>query len=227
MKPKDVDSFLEEHKSTADEQVDFWKNPLYMRPDIKQEDMTYLKEGLALMGEEKILQVIADEIKGLDDYSANRQVFNIFERELYSELETLMQPDELNLFHNTRLAFFPLSTVEAMCFNKDISSPNKEKLNGNIILINEGMHQCIRLLVKGYLLEIVTEELEQYHQNGSQDYHNAIRFYITGDPEIPDTFTGITVKKHADQLTNHQAFTTTMIIMFSELHEFCDIINNY
>ena len=123
-----------------------------------------------------------------------------------------------------RIVLAPLRYFSAFCVNRD---ENRQRLSGNLIMINQALYFCARLLATASLLESMQGQLEQYKANGAESYQAATRLFLRPNTEdINHSFFEGLPPEVLGQAEAIQSQATMIVLCFVALHELGHIVHN-
>lgn len=139
------------------------------------------------------------------------------------DLEDYLLPAEKVEFSRTVFGLLPLSAVDAFCIDR---THLKVKLDGYLVVVNEGLFVCAQLLAKAFLLANLDGDLLQYRRSGVDDHQAAITHLLAPSSvhakrvlfdEVPPDIEGA--------LSAAQMNMTILLLQFVLLHEVGHVVH--
>lgn len=139
------------------------------------------------------------------------------------DLEEYLLPAEVELYRRTTFGLLPLSAVDGFCVDR---TPWGAKLDGYLVVLNEGLFVCSQLLAKAFLLDNLDGDLLPYKRPGVDAYRTAIEHFLAPSPihansvffdEVPPDIEGA--------LSAAQMRMTILLLQFVLLHEMGHVVH--
>ncbi len=133
------------------------------------------------------------------------------------DLQEYVLPGEMATFQQMVFGLLPLAGVDAFCVDR---THDGDRLDGHLVVLNEGLFVCAQLLSKAFLLDNVEGDLEDYKRPGVDAYRNAIEHFLAPSgkhanevffKDVPPEVEGL--------LSAAQMRMTILLLQFVMLHE--------
>lgn len=133
------------------------------------------------------------------------------------DLEEYVLPEEIEVFRRTVFGLLPLSAVDGFCVDR---TPWGAKLDGYLVVLNEGLFICAQLLAKAFLLENLDGDLLEFKQPGIEPYRRAIEHFLAPSAKHANSvlFEGVPPDIEG-ALSAAQMRMTILLLQFVLLHE--------
>lgn len=179
---------------------------------------------LQFFGEEAKLDLLSQSLNALPEKTALSEQLKGFFDQLVSDLEEYVDPEEREAFHQTYFGILPLSSVDGFCLDR---TDTGERLNGYLVVLNEGLWICAQLLAKAFVLENLDGDFAAFRQSGRPDFNVATQHYLSPSGKNANrVFFENTPPDVEGQLSAAQSSMAILILQFVVLHEFGHIVNH-
>ena len=158
----------------------------------------------ALLDSEQLKSDLSPSLLGVVDQTAR-------------DLEEYLLPSEVEVFRRTVFGLLPLSAVDGFCVDR---TPWGAKLDGYLVVLNEGLFICAQLLAKAFLLENLDGDLLEFKQPGVETYRRAIEHFLAPSAKHTNSvlFEGVPPDIEG-ALSAAQMQMTILLLQFVLLHE--------
>ena len=139
------------------------------------------------------------------------------------DLEDYLLPDELPDFRRTVFGLLPLSGADAFCTDRTLE---RVRLDGYLVILNEGIFVCAQLLAKAFLLANLDGDLLQYRRSGTDVHHAAISHLLApASAHANRIFFDAVPPDIEGALAAAQMNMTILLLQFVLLHEMGHVVH--
>lgn len=156
-------------------------------------------------------------IEQLDGRDSMIQLGRILIKSLVQDVADCLSEEELNTLNCCEWRMVDIGLTNALCTDKGADA---KPLPGYLILMNQGLYFCIKLLVTAQIYEDMQGDFAQYRKSGLDVFAAACDLYVSETPEkinVGAVFTGDDEVDGA--IEAHVSLGTILLMQFIALHE--------
>lgn len=145
--------------------------------------------------------------------------------QLVADLADYVSPEQHGVYRQIHFGFLPVSSVDGFCVDRTLQG---QKLEGFLVVINEGLWVCSQLLAKAFVLENLCGDLQAYNRSGLGDFEIAIRHYLAPSGKNANAvfFEG-TPPEVEGALAAAQSSMAVLLLQFVVLHEVGHVVHGH
>lgn len=178
-----------------------------------------LVASLAALGNPFRPEDIAKEfgIENLDGRAAMIQLGRILTQSLVQDIGECLLGDERETLAKCQFTMIDIGETNALCADRDAKG---NKLPGYVILLNQGLYFCLKLLVTAQIFEDLRGDLAQYQRSGKDIFGAACNLFLTQRPDMLNAGAVFTGDEAVDgRIEAHVSLGSTLVTQFVMLHE--------
>jgi len=193
---------------------------LHANEDLTDEySKSKLVTTLATLGNPVAAEQIKKEfgIENLDGRDSMIQLGRILIESLTQDVADCLNEDELSTLTRCEWRMVDIGLTNALCTH---TGADGKPLPGFLILMNQGLYFCIKLLVTAQIYEDMQGDFAQYRKSGLDVFAAACDLYVSETPEkinIGAVFTGD--EKVDGAIEAHVSLGSILLMQFVGLHE--------
>jgi hypothetical protein len=144
-------------------------------------------------------------------------------KQVVLDLRDYLLPKDIARYERTTVGLLPLSGVDAFCIDRTLW---EGKLDGYLVILNEGLFLCAQLLSKAFLFENLDGDLIAYKTSGVPTRSIAIEHFLAPSSRHANQvmFEGVPADIEGS-LSAAQMTMTLILLQFVLLHEFGHVFN--
>ncbi len=156
-------------------------------------------------------------IERLDGRASMVQLGKILVKSLAQDVEECLSSDEKLTFDKCWFQMIDIGETNALCAHKDVGGA---PLPGFVILLNQGLYFCLKLLVTAQLFEDLQGDFASYKRSGKELFGVATDLFIDQTPDKLNAGAIFTGNAEVDGvLEAHVSLGSTLLMQFVMLHE--------
>lgn len=165
----------------------------------------------ALLDSDPLASALSPDLQGVVDQTV-------------CDLEEYMLPGEVEMFRRTAFGLLPLSAVDAFCLDRTLRGV---KLDGYLVILNEGTFICAQLLAKAFLVENLDGDLLVHRRSGIEAYRTAIEHFLAPSvAHVNSVFFDGVPPEIEGALAAAQMKMTILLLQFVFLHEMGHVVHH-
>ena len=156
-------------------------------------------------------------IEQLDGRASMVQLGEILIKSLVQDVDECLSEAERSTFRRCWFQMIDIGETNALCAHQDISG---KQLPGFVILLNQGLYFCLKLLVTAQLYEDLQGSLAQYKRSGAELFGVATELFVEQSPDKLNAGAVFTGNEEVDGVIEaHVSLGSTLLMQFVMLHE--------
>lgn len=156
-------------------------------------------------------------IERLDGRAAMVQLGEILVKSLAQDVDECLSDAERGTFKRCWFQMIDIGETNALCAHRDVSG---NQLPGFVILLNQGLYFCLKLLVTAQLYEDLQGALSEYKRSGAELFRVATELFVEQSPDKLNVGAVFTGKEEVDGVIEaHVSLGSTLLMQFVMLHE--------
>lgn len=156
-------------------------------------------------------------IEKLDGRASMIQLGRILMQSLSQDVADCLSTDELPTLDLCNIRMADIGQTNALCSDRTIDG---KPLPGFVVLANQGLYYCIKLLITAQIYEDLQGDFETYRKSGAEVFAAACHLMLTESPEKINIGAVYTGDEEADgAIEAHVSLGSTLVMQFVILHE--------
>ena len=156
-------------------------------------------------------------IEKLNGRDSMIQLGRILMQSLSQDVADCLNTDELPTLDLCNIRMADIGQTNALCSDRTIGG---KPLPGYVVLANQGLYFCFKLLITAQIYEDLQGDFEIYRKSGAEVFAAACHLMLTESPEKINIGAVYTGDEEADgAIEAHVSLGTTLLMQFVVLHE--------
>lgn len=218
MIPETVEKAANEYVRVLSQAGQKWS--LHAMGDLAEDyERRKLVASLAALGNPFRAEDIEKEfgIEKLNGREAMIQLGRILTRSLVQDIDACLAPAEQETLAKCHFSMIDIGEINALCAHRDAFN---NKLPGFVILLNQGLYFCLKLLMTAQIYEDMQGDLSQYRRSGQDVFAAACTLFLTERPDTLNAGAVFTGDEVVDgRIEAHVSLGSTLVMQFVMLHE--------
>lgn len=193
---------------------------LHAQGDLSDEyERAKLTASLAALGNPVSVENIQREfgIEHLDGRASMIQLGRILVESLTQDVADCLSDEEHVTLRRCQFQMIDIGETNALCTDRNV---NGGTLPGYVILLNQGLYFCLKLLTTAQIYEDMRGDLAKYKQSGAPLFSTAVDLFITERPDKLNVGAVFTGDEKADgEIEANVSKGSILLMQFIMLHE--------
>jgi len=156
-------------------------------------------------------------IADLDGIDSMIQLGRILMQSLSQDVADCLSNEELFTLDQCNIRMADIGQINALCTDRGIDG---KQLQGYIVLANQGLYFCIKLLITAQIYEDLQGTFDSYRKSGAEVFAAACHLMVTESPEMINLGAVYTGDEEVDgAIEAHISLGSTLLMQFIVLHE--------
>lgn len=156
-------------------------------------------------------------IEQLDGRASMIQLGRILTQSLVQDIRECLTQGQQHTLEKCHFSMVDIGEANALCANRDIAG---NKLPGFVILVNQGLYFCLKLLVTAQIYEDLQGDFAQFQRSGTELFTTAYELFLSQRPKNINVGAVYTGNEEVDgTIEAHVSLAATLVMQFVLLHE--------